>query len=272
MPSLTPYPAWCDSLPSRYVVAHRGARAVRPENTLPAFAHAIELGAHVLEMDVHLSADGELMVIHDEGVERVTEGAGAVASLTASELQQLDAGYTFSPDGGNTHPWRDQGVRIPTLSEVMHEFPAIPKVIEIKPSQPAVAVALAKFLAHTASARGQTLVGCYEVEILRVFRAHGPDIPTSAGHAETRSFVLRALLGQALPTAIPYRAFTIPLRKYAIPLTHARVLRRARELGLHVQVWTINSADQMAELYRAGVQAVTTDYPDRAVDILADLQ
>lgn len=261
---------WCDSLPSRYVVAHRGARIQRPENTLPAFAHAIELGAHVLEMDVHLSRDGELVVIHDEGVGRVTDGAGAVASLTVSELKQLDAGYTFCPDS-NTYPWRDQGVRIPTLSEVMQEFPDVPKVIEIKPNQPAVAKALAHFLKQLDAARGRTLVGSFYDEMLSVFRAQGSGFPTSAGPAETRDLVLRALLLESHPSEIPYQALTIPLRKYGIPLTHPRILKQTRALGLHVQVWTINESEKMAQLYRSGVQAVTTDFPDRAFRVLAEL-
>ncbi len=251
-------------------MAHRGVRELRPENTIPSFAHAVELGAHVLEMDVHLSRDGELVVIHDDMVDRVTDGGGAVSSLTLAEIQELDAGYTFSPDG-TTYPWRSQGVRIPTLAEVMQEFPEVPKVIEIKPNHPAVAEALAAFLQTCESARGRTLVGSFYDEMLHVFRAQGTSFPTSAGPSETRYLVLRALLTQSPPPNVPYQALTIPLRKYGIPLTHPRILQQTQALGLHVQVWTINEPAKMAQIYRAGVQAVTTDCTDRAIQVLANL-
>lgn len=256
-------------MPSRYVVAHRGARGNRPENTMVSFAHAVEVGAHALEMDVHLSADGELMVIHDDFVDRVTEGGGAVAGLSCERLRELDAGYWFSPDGV-TYPWRGQGVRIPTLAEVFDEFPTIPKVIEIKPAKPAVAQALAAFLQGQGGRMGQTLVGSFHDEMLQVFRRHYPGCPTSAGPVESRAFVLRALFGRPIPESLPYQALTIPLRKYGIPLTHPRVVQRANEKGLHIQVWTINDPDRMSQLFEAGVHAVTTDHPRRAVDALRE--
>ncbi len=105
--------------------AHRGAAARAPENTLEAFRLAVEAGAGGLELDVHLTRDGEVVVIHDATVDRVTDGSGAVAGMTLEEVRRLDAGNSFSPDGGQTFPYRGRGVRISTLAEVYEEFPDI---------------------------------------------------------------------------------------------------------------------------------------------------
>ena len=93
------------------VFAHRGARAVAPENTLPAFARALELGADGIELDVQCSADGHLVVMHDFAVDKTTDGTGQVAALTLAELRRLDAGHAFGPAFA--------GVRVPTLEEVL---------------------------------------------------------------------------------------------------------------------------------------------------------
>src|SRR5215207_6589325 len=87
-------------------LAHRGASALAPENTLEAFRMAVEAGAGGLELDVHLTRDGHVVVIHDATVDRVTDGSGAVAGMTLEEVRRLDAGYSFSSDGGRTFPYR----------------------------------------------------------------------------------------------------------------------------------------------------------------------
>jgi len=96
-------------------VAHRGASVVAPENTLEAFRIAAEAGAGGLELDVHMTEDGKVVVIHDDTVDRTTDGSGAVRGMTLEEVRGLDAGHRFSPDGGATHPWRGRGLRVPEL-------------------------------------------------------------------------------------------------------------------------------------------------------------
>ncbi len=100
-------------------MAHRGGSRLAPENTLAAFEHATSLGVDVLEMDLRSSADGVVVAMHDDGVDRTTDGTGPVTGLTLADLKALDAGYRFSRDGGATFPHRGQGVSIPTLDEVL---------------------------------------------------------------------------------------------------------------------------------------------------------
>src|SRR5918994_6298404 len=113
-------------------LAHRGASALAPENTIDAFRLAVEAGAGGLELDVHMTRDGHIVVIHDATVDRTTNGSGAVSEMTLAKLRGFDAGHTFSPDGDPTRPYRGKGVRVPTLVEILEEFPELPVNIEIK--------------------------------------------------------------------------------------------------------------------------------------------
>src|SRR5829696_2712479 len=117
-------------------LAHRGASSLAPENTIEAFRLALEAGAGGLELDVHMTSDGHIVVIHDATVDRTTNGTGAVSEMTLHELRRLDAGHNFSPDGGPTRPYRGRGVRVPTLGEVLREFPGVAVNIEIKAGTP----------------------------------------------------------------------------------------------------------------------------------------
>jgi glycerophosphoryl diester phosphodiesterase len=120
-------------------ISHRGGSLLAPENTLAAFRMAVErYHTQVLETDVHLTRDGELVVAHDATLEHCTDGVGAVADYTLAELQRLDAGHAFSPDGGHTFPFRGQGVRMPSLREVLRAFPGLRFNIEVKPDVPRI--------------------------------------------------------------------------------------------------------------------------------------
>jgi glycerophosphoryl diester phosphodiesterase len=118
--------------------AHRGGAKIVPENTLEGFREGLRVGAGVLELDVHATADGHVVVIHDETVDRTTDGSGAVREMTLAEVKRLDAGYWFTPDGGKTYPYRGEGVRVPTLEEVYRQFPDVPINVEIKGERPGI--------------------------------------------------------------------------------------------------------------------------------------
>src|SRR5215203_1633814 len=113
-------------------LAHRGTFGLVPENTIEAFAAAVESGAGGLELDVHLTRDGRLVVIHDPTVDRTTGETGVVAEMTLEELRALDAGHEFSPDEGVTFPYRGRNVRVPTLAEILRAFPDVVVNIDMK--------------------------------------------------------------------------------------------------------------------------------------------
>src|SRR5687768_4901748 len=105
-----------------HLFGHRGASGERPENTLPAFERALAQGVSYLEMDCHATRDGEIVVLHDAELERTTDGEGVVSEHSYAELERLDAGYRFTPDG-RAFPFRGAGIRIPRLVEVLTAYP-----------------------------------------------------------------------------------------------------------------------------------------------------
>src|SRR6056297_2958469 len=121
------------AMPAVSIIAHAGAQGHAPPNTMPAFGLALELGADTLEMDLQLTADGEVVTIHDGTVDRTTDGSGAVGDLTLTELQALDAGATWTPpeQPGADPPFAGQGVRHASLREVLDRFPETPLVVEL---------------------------------------------------------------------------------------------------------------------------------------------
>ena len=137
--------------------AHRGGAKVVPENTIEGFREGFALGGGVVECDVHASAEGTIVVIHDAVVDRTTDGAGPVAEKTLSELLSLDAGYRFSRDGGSTFPWRAKGVKIPTLEALYQAFPDAPFNIEIKGRRSGIEQAVFRQI-EAAGATERTLV------------------------------------------------------------------------------------------------------------------
>lgn len=249
------------------VIAHRGGKGLWPENSLFAFERANALGVDMLEMDVHLSADDELVVIHDSTLDRTTNGEGSVAALSLAQLQALDAGYRWSADGGQSYPYRGQGVRIPAFVDVLQRFPDIAKVIEIKVPDVGMEARLCDALVAT----GQTervIVGSFYERSLQLFREHCPTVATSAGPGSVRLLVALNFVGLGSLLSPSYQALQIPERHSGLTVASERLMRTARARGLNVQLWTINEQPAMRRLIDLGAQGLITDYPDRALQLL----
>ena len=121
------------------VYAHRGGAALRPENTIDAFDHGLSVGADGLELDVHLSRDGVVVVHHDETLERTTDARGPIAAFTADELARVDAGYWFRGARMATFPFRGRGISVPTLRTVLRRYRDARLIIELKMNDPELA-------------------------------------------------------------------------------------------------------------------------------------
>ncbi len=239
----------------RPVIGHRGNRAHAPENTIESFAQAVAAGADAIELDVHISADGIPVVVHDPHVRRTTDGVGDVAHMTFAELRALDAGAHFTPDGGKTFPYRGQGHRIPSLDEAIEAFPSIPMLIEIKVPQAAAAV---RGTIEARDAEERTLVDSMYPAALRIFS----DSPIAVG--ASRSDVIRAmreiLLRRPL-TPFAFKAFCVPPHYYGVPLPVRRFARVAPSQNCAVHVWTINDPQQATDLWLSGVNGIISDEP-----------
>ncbi|MBM7061262.1 glycerophosphodiester phosphodiesterase [Pseudomonas sp. UL073] len=249
------------------VIAHRGGRGLWPENSLFAFERAASLGVDLLEMDLRLSRDGEVVVIHDRKVDRTTDGSGPVAELDLAQLQALDAGYRWSADGGESFPYRDQGVRIPRFAEVLQRFPTQAKVVEIKVPDVGLEERLCALLDEHGQ-RDKVIVASFYDRSLQHFRELCPGVATSASPSSVRLLVALDWLGLGRLLSPSYQTLQIPPSSDGITLATPGFLRTARDRGLNVQLWTINEQPVMSHLLEMGAQGLITDYPDRALQLL----
>lgn len=259
------------TLPQPAVLAHRGGAGLWPENTLEAFRNAWAMGVDVLELDVHGTRDGAIVVIHDATVDRTTDGTGAVQDMTLPEIQALDAGYWFTPDGGQTYPYRGKGVRIPTLEEVFRALPDARFNIEIKSNDPPIVPALAE-LVKRMGMEDQVLIGSFDHAIAQQVRHALPTVATFASQTEVRSFwILLTLRLPRIWRPVP-ETLQVPqtyrLAGREVTVLSPRFVRSAHNMGVRVDVWTVNDPDEMARVLDMDVDGIITDYPDRLLDLL----
>ncbi len=242
--------------------AHRGASSGAQENTLEAFRLAAGDGAAGLELDVHMTSDGRVVVIHDDTVDRTTDGSGLVRSMTLRELQSLDAGYRFTPDGGATQPYRGRGVRIPELGEVLREFPDHKVNVDIKEAQPGVEEALLGTITD-AGAEDRVLVVSEIPDVLERFRElSGGGIPTGASRREIEVFYRLSLLRLEGILRPPYDALQVPTEYAGRELVTPRFVEAAHNRGVRVDVWTIDDPQEMRRLLDLGADVIMTNRPD----------
>jgi glycerophosphoryl diester phosphodiesterase len=250
------------SLLSRPLVyAHRGGAALRPENTLGAFDHGLTLGADGLELDVHLSHDGVVVVHHDDTLDRTTNARGRIGALTAADLAQVDAGYRFSLTEG-VFPYRSQGWGVPTLRQVLSRYP-VPLIVELKTPNPALARATVEEI-RAARALDRVALGSFYYRALREVRELEPRLATGAAQEETRWALYRSWV--RWPVREPaYREFQVPERSGPTTIVTPRFVALAHDAGLLVKVWTVNQRHDIDRLLDWGVDAIISDRPDIAV-------
>lgn len=252
------------------VFAHRGGSGRWPENTMHAYQQSAALGVDALELDIHSTADGELVVIHDPFVERVTDGKGAVHSFTLADLRQLDAGYWWSDDGGQTYPFRSQGLTIPTLAEVFETFPHLWINIDIKQHdppivEPFVALIRAHNMAH------KVCVGSFHTDTVRQFRAACPEAATAASLPEVWQLLVLSKLGLGALFQGEATAVQIPEVDSRLRVITPAFVEAAHQAGTAVHVWTVDDVAGMRRLINMGVDGLMTDYPDILLKLLGRL-
>jgi glycerophosphoryl diester phosphodiesterase len=249
------------------VFAHRGGGGLYPENTLEAFKYSAAMGVDVLELDVHSTADGTLVVMHDAAVDRTTNGRGLVNQMTLAELKRLDAGYHFTPDDGKTFPFRGRGITIPTLQEIFDALPDKNFNVEPKQAAPSVTTPLCEIL-RARKMTDKVIVGSFRQTAIDEFRAACTEVATAATPAEVRDFLAMYKVGLGKSYSPPMQVLQIPQRLGSLEIVSKDFIETARRLNLKVHVWTINDADDMQRLIEMRVDGIMTDYPDRLLEIL----
>jgi glycerophosphoryl diester phosphodiesterase len=279
-------------------IAHQGGEIEAPSNTLYALKTAKAKGSEVLEIDVHATADRELVVLHDATVDRTTNGSGRVDAMTLAEIKALDAAYWFVPGCGTCHGrpeseytlrgyatgngklkkslkrdgFTANDFRIPTLREVLETFPDELINIEIKATAPQTTPyerELAALLQEFGRS-SDTIVVSFTDNATEAFKVFAPEVHTAVGTAQAAAFWASAqgpLPGAPNPR---YQALQVPIELNGITVVTPEFVQRAHANGLAVHVWTINDRADMEWLIDIGVDGVMTDRPTLLEQVLAE--
>ena len=267
-------------------IAHQGGEDEVPSNTIYAFDRALRLGSDMLETDIHVSADGELIVIHDSTVDRTTDGTGSVYDMTLEDLRALDAGHWTVPGKGTDHSSRPdsdypfRGVatgdvapppgfkrsafRITTLEQVMERYPGVPINIEIKGRSDSDiasylnnAEVLAEFLNQLGRTRG-IVVASFKDEAIARFHELAPQIDTAPATGGVAGYVLADT-----PPPEGSKVFQVPMRFSGIPVVTPEFVDKAHGDGYAVHPWTIDDEPTMKYLFELGVDGIMSAQPMR---------
>jgi glycerophosphoryl diester phosphodiesterase len=242
--------------------AHRGGSLLWPENTMVAFRGAVEMGYRYIETDLHATRDGVLVLIHDDTLERTTDGSGFVWEHTLEQLKRFDAAYHFSPDGGRTYPHRGQGVTVPTLEQALEAFPEVRINVEIKQEQPPAVEAVVEFI-EKRGLQERLLVASARDRVVNEFRRRsGGRVATSAAKAEALRFWLASRLRLERLLRIQYDALQVPARFASLTVVDRRFVEAAHKRSLQVHVWTVDEPGEMRRLLGLGVDGLMSDRPD----------
>lgn len=251
------------------LIAHRGGDGEWPGETIGAYERARSLGVDVIEMDIYLTGDQQLVLMHDQSVQKTTDGTGPVESYTCDEIQKLNAGYRWTGDAGfppETHladlsPELQRKLRVPKLSEILEEFGDMRMVIEMKPAYASPAAKLWEMLKQYDMTE-KVLVASFSDDFIDEFRdlSQG-QVATSVSIEEFGQFVLgfHGFENHPVKPCIidaPYWLLT------------EHLVNKIKDRGYKVHAWTVNDAEEMGRMRDLGVDGIITDYPTTLLDIL----
>ena len=251
-------------------IAHQGGNKVYPDESLLAFTNAVDMGIQVLEMDIHRTRNGVLVINHDQTIDRLTDSSGLIREMSWSGLQQVDGAYNWSPDG-LTYPYRGKGVKILSLTAIMDAFPQQVYDIEIKQHDPPLESDLCDLLRQYGVAADQVIVASFSDETLTRFQNVCPEVATSL--PVNQGTILYILSRIGLERLLPLDAVVAQLpRSFSTKLGQLELDRRyinAFAKGdRQVWVWTVNDSIEMRRMVNMGVHGIITDRPGILMDFV----
>jgi len=262
-----PHP-WFEDLPRPIILAHQGGLKEWPSCTMYAFHKAREAGSDVLDIDLHMTRDGELVLLHDTTVDRTTDGTGAVLEMTWEEVSKLDAAYRFTTDG-ETFPLRGQGHGIPRLREVLEAFPDWKFQIEVKQAPLEIVPELAQVLREY-DMEERVLLASFDEEMMKALREACPGVASSATPKEVHHFVMASKVWLEGVISPAYSVLQIPLETDGRELVTPRTVAAARKRGVYVLPWTIDHDSEVELCRQAGVDGFNTNLPTRMEEVRAN--
>lgn len=256
-------------------MGHRGDSSSAPENTILSIERATEVGIDFFETDISMTKDDELVLFHDDepgDLHRVTGQSGRIRDWTLDELKDLDFGYYFTQDEGQTFPFRDKGHRIVTVREVFDRFPDLKINMDMKTTEPETPKSLASLIKEF-NREELVIIGSFHDTQISRFRQLMPGVATAASPGEVTKFVfgLKMRTLGLIVRNIPYQVFQVPEKYGIIKVIDKRFISASHERGIAVHVWTINDREKMVELINRGVDGIFTDDTALLRDVLAEM-
>lgn len=243
------------------MIAHRGGSLEAPENTLAAFQNAHALyDEMVFELDVHLTRDGQVVVLHDDTLDRTTNGSGDIFQSLYKDVAQLDAGYRFTLDGGHSFPFRGKKICPPLFKDVLEAFPETRVSVELKKPYPGGVEAVLNSI-NRANAQNRVVLAAANDEIIKTFRKQAPDM--CSGFSEREIYWNFMLSKFHLGFLAPLRGnvFQIPYEWNNRLILTPHLIRQAQKHGKFIHIWTVDDEKQMGHLIDVGVHGIITDRP-----------
>ena len=228
-----------------------------------SFEQAIRAGALYLELDVHMSRDGEIVVSHDEGLTRTCGRDALIREMNWAEIQAVDAGHMLTFDGGATFPFRGRSIKVPRLIEVLGAFGDVNYIIEIKQTN-LVSQLLA--ILDASGLRRTVLIASEFDEPISAVRSLAPQIPTNFSYGEVAEF-LQAMAGYRPAYEPRGAALQIPVEYQGWRLVTTESVEFAHRAGVELHVWTVNEESEMNQLLEYGVDGLISDFPARALGV-----
>jgi glycerophosphoryl diester phosphodiesterase len=240
----------------RRLYAHRGASAELPENTMPAFERAVEIGVDSLFMEVQLTRDEQLVVAHDDSCARTTGAQTMWAELDLEQARLLDAGWGFvAPDG--SRPFAGQGITVSTFGEILDAFPEMQINVDIKGER---AVQAMLEVIREKHAEDRVTIASFQTRTLIALRRRGYGGATALSQGEVATLVsLPALLWRQLP--FTGSAAQIPTHSGPLRFDRAPFIAKCHAIGLRVDFWTIDDPEEAARLIALGADGIMTNDP-----------
>jgi glycerophosphoryl diester phosphodiesterase len=278
-PDVSKRSPWVDRRVIAY--AHQGGAWEAPSSTLHAIRTAVAAEATGIELDVHATSDGSLVVSHDPTVDRTTGASGEIAGLTLAQVRRLDNAYWWAPGADvspglpdDAYPFRgmapdDASFGIATLEEVLEEFPDVVLNLDIKQTAPVVAPyeeALARLLRRFGRS-DDVIVASFLDAASDAFSSYAPEIATSAGTAAVAAFYQAVQAGQE-PEPLRHVALQVPVTVGSLTVVDQQFVTEAHRAGLAVHVWTIEEESEMERLCDLGVDGIITDRPSALASVL----
>jgi len=226
-------------------IAHRGASAFRPENTMEAFMEAITLGADIIEMDIRQTADGHLVLLHDETVDRTTDGTGAISELTLKQVKALDAGM---------------GTRIPTLEEVFSHFARDEVILHLEIKSPGIEIEVVEMV-HRFSRGNRVLICSFRPTVLRKVKETDGEIKIGLLVGRARPIKSLVWIKGVFPLST-FRKLRADTLHQHVQLAHSYLIGRCKREGIPIYVWVVDEEAEMRRFIRRGIDGISTNRPD----------